>query len=59
MTAHYMRNLSLMQDLSVRRVVILWSESLDACTVNVSSEMVQQLCTAFAVSLLHEVLIFI
>jgi len=30
-----------MQDLNVQRVVILSSESLDACTVNVFSEMVQ------------------
>ena len=48
-----------MKELRVQRVVILWSESLDACTANVFSEMVPQLCTAFAVSLLHEVLIFI
>lgn len=44
-----------MQDLSVQSVVILWSESLDACIVNIFSEMVR----AFAVSLLYEVLIFI
>jgi len=48
-----------MQELRVQRVILLWSETLYACTVDIFSEMVQQLRTAFAVSLSYEVLIFI